>query len=145
MALRAIKHIRLSEAPGTATDGIELSAQDRHLRRKLLVTEGGAEIMVDLPLSIFIEDGDHLELENGTYLEIRAAEEELLEVRGVSPAHVVTLAWHIGNRHLAAQLEWDRILILNDSIIALMLEKLGARVQVVHEQFSPERGAYHGH
>lgn len=145
MALRAIKHIRLSEAPGTATDGIELSAQDRHLRRKLIVTESGAEVMVDLPLSIFIEDGDHLELENGTYLEIRAAEEELLEVRGVSPAHVVTLAWHIGNRHLAAQLEWDRILILNDRVIALMLEKLGARVQVVREQFSPEHGAYHGH
>lgn len=143
--IRAINHIRLSEAPGTATDGIELSAQDRHLRRKLIVTESGAEIMVDLPLSIFIEDGDHLELENGTYLEVRAAEEELLEIRGVSPAHVVTLAWHIGNRHLAAQLEWDRILILNDRVIALMLEKLGATVTVVREQFSPEHGAYHGH
>ena len=101
--------------------------------------------MVDLPLTIFIEDGDHLELENGTYIEIRAAEEELLEIRGVSPAHVVQLAWHIGNRHLAAQLEWDRILILNDRVIALMLEKLGAKVSVVHEQFSPEHGAYHGH
>ncbi len=145
MALRAIKHIRLSEAPGTATDGIELSAQDRHLRRKLLVTENGSEVMVDLPLTIFIEDGDHLELENGTYIEIRAAEEELLEIRGVSPAHVVTLAWHIGNRHLAAQLEWDRILILNDRVIALMLEKLGATLRVVREQFSPEHGAYHGH
>ncbi len=145
MALRALKHIRLSDTPGTATDGIELTAQERHLRRKLLVTESGAEVLVDLPLSIFIEDGDHLELEDGTFLEVRAAEEELLEIRGVSPAHVVTLAWHIGNRHLAAQLEWDRILILNDRVIALMLEKLGATVSVVQEQFSPEHGAYHGH
>ncbi len=141
----AIKHIRLAETPGTATDGIELTAQDRHLRRKLIITESGAEVTVDLPLTIFIEDGDHLELEDGTYLEIRAAEEELLEIRGVSPAHVVQLAWHIGNRHLAAQLEWDRILILNDRVIALMLEKLGATVTVVREQFSPEHGAYHGH
>jgi urease accessory protein len=145
MALRAIKHIRLSEAPGTASDGIELTAQDRHIRRKLIVTESGVEVLVDLPLSIFIEDGDHLELDDGTYLEIRAAEEELLEIRGVSPAHVVQLAWHIGNRHLAAQLEWDRILILNDRVIALMLEKLGAKVTVVREQFSPAHGAYHGH
>jgi urease accessory protein len=143
--MRATKHIRLSEAPGTASDGIELAAQDRHLRRKLIVTESGAEILVDLPLSVFIEDGDHLELEDGTYLEVRAAEEVLLEIRGVSPAHVVTLAWHIGNRHLSAQLEWDRILILNDRIIALMLEGLGATVNVVHEQFSPAHGAYHGH
>jgi urease accessory protein len=143
--MRAIKHIRLSEAPGTATDGIELTAEARHVRRKLLVTETGAEILVDLPLTVFIEDGDHLELDNGTYLEIRAAEEELLEVRGVSPAHVVTLAWHIGNRHLAAQLEWDRILILNDRVISLMLENLGAKVTVVREQFSPAHGAYHAH
>jgi urease accessory protein len=143
--MRAIKHIRLSEAPGTATEGIELTAEARHLRRKLLVTETGAEILVDLPLTVFIEDGDHLELDNGTFLEIRAAEEELLEVRGVSPAHVVTLAWHIGNRHLAAQLEWDRILILNDRVIALMLENLGAKVTVVSEQFSPAHGAYHAH
>jgi urease accessory protein len=143
--IRALKHIRLSETPGTATDGIELSAQERHLRRKLLVTESGAEVLVDLPRSIFIEDGDHLELDDGSFLEVRAAEEELLEIRGVSPAHVVTLAWHIGNRHLAAQLEWDRILILNDRVIALMLEGLGATVKLVREQFSPAHGAYHGH
>jgi urease accessory protein len=143
--MRAIKHIRLSETPGTATDGIVLTAQDRHLRRKLIVTESGKEILVDLPLSIFIEDGDHLELEDGSFLEVRAAEEDLLEVKAVSGAHHALLAWHIGNRHLAAQIEGDRILILRDHVIALMLEQLGAAVKEVHEQFSPEHGAYHGH
>ncbi len=143
--MRAIKHIRFDETPDTATDGIELKAEDRHLRRKLILTENGKEILVDLPLSVFIEDGDHLELEDGTFLEVRAAEEELLEIRGVSPAHVVQMAWHIGNRHLAAQLEWDRILILPDRIIAQMLEKRGATLKLVHEQFSPEHGAYHSH
>lgn len=145
MVLRALKHIRLSEAPGTATDGVELSAQDRHIRRKLIVTESGAEVLVDLPLSIFIEDGDHLELENGQYLEVRAAEEDLLKIKTVSAAHHALLAWHIGNRHLGAQIEGDRILILRDHVIALMLEKLGGTVTQVREQFSPENGAYHGH
>jgi urease accessory protein len=143
--MRATKLIRLSEAPGTATDGIVLTAQDRHIRRKLLITESSAEVFVDLPLTVFIEDGDHLELTDGTYLEVRAAEENLLEIKGVSPAHITQLAWHIGNRHLAAQLEWDRILILPDRVIAVMLEGLGATVKTVHEQFSPEHGAYHGH
>jgi urease accessory protein len=143
--MRAIKHIRLSETPGTASDGIELSAQDRHLRRKLIVTESGNEVLVDLPLSIFIEDGDHLELEDGSYLEVRAAEEDLLEIKAVSGAHHALLAWHIGNRHLSAQIEGDRILILRDHVIALMLEQLGATVTKVREQFSPEHGAYHGH
>lgn len=143
--MRAIKHIRLDATPGQATDGIELAAQDRHLRRKLIVTESGNEILVDLPLSIFIEDGDHLELEDGSYLEVRAAEEDLLEIKTVSGAHHALLAWHIGNRHLAAQIEGDRILILRDHVIALMLEQLGAKVANVREQFSPEHGAYHGH
>jgi urease accessory protein len=142
---RATKHIRLSETPGTASDGIELTAQERHMRRKLITTESGVEVLVDLPLSVFIEDGDHLELQDGTFLEVRAAVEELLEIRGVSPAHTLVLAWHIGNRHLAAQLEWDRILILNDRVIRLMLEGLGATLNLVQEQFSPEHGAYHGH
>ncbi len=143
--MRAVKLIRLSDTTGTATDGIELKAENRHLRRKLLVTESGAEVLVDLPLSIFIADGDHLELEDGTFLEVRAAEEKLLEIRGANPAHIVQLAWHIGNRHLAAQLEYDRILILPDGVIAQMLEQRGATLKIVHEQFSPEYGAYHGH
>ena len=142
---RAIRHIRLSETLWQATDGIELAAQDRHLRRKLIVTETGKEVLVDLPLSVFIEDGDHLELDDGSYLEVRAAEEDLLEIKAVSAAHHALFAWHIGNRHLAAQIEGDRILILHDHVIALMLEQLGAIVSKVREQFSPEHGAYHGH
>ncbi|MEO6609112.1 MAG: urease accessory protein UreE [Aestuariivirga sp.] len=143
--MRATRHIRLSDSPGQATDGIELAAHDRHLRRKLLVTESGKEVLVDLPLAVMIEDGDHLELEDGSYLEVRAAAEDLLEIRAASPAHHGVLAWHIGNRHLAAQIEADRILILRDHVIAVMLKQLGAKVELVREQFHPEHGAYHGH
>jgi urease accessory protein len=143
--MKATRHIRLSDSAGQARDGIELAAQDRHLRRKLHDTESGKEVLVDLPLAVMIEDGDHLELEDGTYLEVRAAEEDLLEVRAVSAAHHSLLAWHIGNRHLAAQIEADRILILRDHVIAVMLKQLGAKVKMVREQFHPEHGAYHGH
>ena len=145
MELRAIKLIRRAETSGQATHSIELTAQERHLRRKLIVTEHGQEVLVDLPLSVFIKDGDHLQLGDGAYLEVRAAEEELLEIRSVSTAHLALLAWHIGNRHLSAQIEGERLLILRDHVIATMLEQLGAKVSVVREKFSPEHGAYHGH
>lgn len=145
MTMRVTKHIRLAATQRPASDGIELAAHERHLRRKLLVTENGIEVMVDFPLAVFIEDGDHLELENGATVEVRAAEEQLIEVRAMSAAHLVKLAWHIGNRHLAAQIEGDRILILQDRVIGAMLEQLGANVTFVQEQFFPEHGAYHGH
>ena len=145
MTIRGIKHIRLSEALGQATDAITLEAQDRHIRRKLIKTSGDQDILVDLPMPVFCEDGDHLELDNGNYLEVCAAEEDLYEITGVSPAHIVTLAWHIGNRHLAAQLEWDRIFIKRDPIIKDMLIYLHATVKEVRCQFEPAHGAYHSH
>jgi urease accessory protein len=146
MALRGIKHIPLSIAPGTAFESATRTAEDRHLRRKLITTDGGLEILVDLGLPAFFQDGDHLELEDGRYLEIQAADEELYEIRGASPAHISQLAWHLGNRHLAAQIEYERILIKRDPVIKDMLLKLHATVTEATEQFDPVHGAYaHGH
>ena len=54
------------------------------------------------------------------------------------------LAWHIGNRHLAAEIEAERILILRDHVIRSMLEGLGAVVSDVVEPFNPLGGAYSG-
>jgi urease accessory protein len=145
MSVRGIKHIRLSDAPGQATDAITLDAQDRSIRRKLIKTTGGNDVLVDLPLTAYFEDGDHLELDDGTFLEICAAEEDLYEITGSSPAHIAQLAWHIGNRHLSAQIESNRILIKRDHIIKAMLVGLHATVSEIRDQFEPLHGAYHAH
>ena len=145
MTIRGVKHFRLSEAPGQATDSITLDSQDRAIRRKLIKTSGKKDVLVDLPLTAYFEDGDHLQLDDGTYLEINAAEEDLYEITGVSPAHIAQLAWHIGNRHLPAQIEWNRILIKRDYIIKAMLLGLNATVIEARDQFEPLHGAYHGH
>jgi urease accessory protein len=55
------------------------------------------------------------------------------------------LAWHIGNRHLPAQIGDNRILLRRDKVIRQMLEALGAAVSDVSERFAPEHGAYHAH
>ncbi len=91
-----------------------------------------------------LEHGDRLVLDDGREIEIRAASEELYEIRGRDPRHIAELAWHIGNRHLAAQIETDRIFILRDHVIRVMLEGLGATVTDVVAIFSPLRGAYSG-
>jgi urease accessory protein len=145
MTIRGIKHFRLSEAPGQASDAITLDAQDRSIRRKLIKTTGGKDVLVDLPLTAYFEDGDHLELDDGTFLEICAAEEDLYEITGSSTAHIAQLAWHIGNRHLSAQIESNRILIKRDHIIKAMLIGLHATVSEIRDQFEPLHGAYHAH
>ena len=65
--------------------------------------------------------------------------------RARDAVHLTELAWHIGNRHLAASIEGERILILRDHVIRAMLEGLGAEVSEIEEGFQPARGAYHSH
>ncbi|UWU13046.1 urease accessory protein UreE [Rhizobium sullae] len=117
----------------------------RHLRRKLLHLENGDMVMLDLKEPVLFSSGDMLVLEDGELIEIQAADEKLFEIKGRDRLHLIELAWHLGNRHLGAQIEEERILILRDHVIRSMLEGLGATVSEVTEPFQPARGAYHSH
>ncbi len=126
-------------------DTISLPHDLRHLRRKLLHLSNGDMVMLDLKDPVLFHHGDRLVLENGETVEVRAAAEKLFEIKARDTLHLIELAWHLGNRHLSAQIEEGRILILRDHVIRAMLEGLGATVTVVEEGFQPARGAYHSH
>lgn len=141
--LRAISH---SHGGGGEPAGtIRLDHAARHLRRKLVTTDQGEKIMVDLPEPVLFADGDWLVLDDGRTVAIAAAEEELYEVRPGAACPLRHLAWHLGNRHLPAQIDADRILIQRDHVIRAMLEGLGASVAEVVARFQPVHGAYHAH
>lgn len=143
---RAVSVVPAGEA-GSATpyDKAVLPHDERHLRRRAIETTGGDKVLVDLPEPVALNNGDRLVLEDGRQLEIVAAPEEVYDIRAHDAVHLTELAWHIGNRHLAAAIEADRILILRDHVIKAMLEGLGAAVSEVLLPFSPVRGAYSGH
>lgn len=127
---------------------IVLPHEERHLRRRLLRLSDGAEILVDLPEPARLEDEDRLVLEDGRRVRVRAAPEMLFAVTagtGPGAAPLLELAWHLGNRHFAAQIESRRLVIPQDPVIKAMLEGLGAKVAPVVEPFRPVQGAYHGH
>lgn len=124
---------------------VVLAHDERHLRRKLLHLTDGDMVMLDLKEPVVFGDGDRLVLDNGDQVEIRAAKEPLYEIVPRDPLHLAELAWHLGNRHMSAQIEADRILILRDRVIREMIELLGARVVEIVEAFQPMRGAYHTH
>lgn len=129
-----------------AVDSITLDHETRFRRRIALTGDKGTEFLLDLPEVVAISDGAGLELEDGRVIIVRAAEEALTEVRAQSPHQLLKLAWHIGNRHIPAEIHPDRILIRPDHVIAEMLVGLGAEVAEVRGPFQPEGGAYaHGH
>jgi urease accessory protein len=144
--LRAIRvepagHWPRKEARSTVT----LAYDDRHRRRLRLASDAGETFLLDLPQASVLGEGDGLALSDGTWLAVKAAAEALLEVTADDAALLARLAWHIGNRHLPAQIEERRILIREDAVIAQMLDGLGARLRRVTAPFSPERGAYAQH
>ena len=143
--LRAVSILPPGHGRGLPYDTITLEHAERRLRRKLLRLSGGDAVMVDFPRTLTLEHGSALELEDGRLAGIIAAEELLYEIRGRDTAHLVRLAWHIGNRHTSAQLEEARILIKRDHVLKTMLEGLGATVSNVSEPFYAEHGAYHAH
>lgn len=142
--LRAVSHHHAGRYDGAPFDSVVLAHDERHLRRKVLALRQGAQVLVDLPEAVALGHGDVLVLEDGRLAEVIAAEEALYAVTPRDVLHLAELAWHLGNRHLPAQIEEGRILILRDHVIKAMLEGLGAAVSEVVERFQPVRGAYHG-
>lgn len=136
--------------PGRAVDVIVLHHHERRLRRRRLLAQHGEALMLDLPETRTLNHGDALERADGLLVEVIAGDEPLVEVTARDPAHLIELVWHIGNRHLPAQVEANgeggRALIERDPVIERMLEGLGARLAHVSEPFTPLHGAYHsGH
>jgi len=130
---------------GVAIDRVVLDYNGRHRRRIVITGVSGAEYLLDLAEATHLRHGDGLVLSGGGIVLVVAKPEPLLEVRATSPEALLKLAWHIGNRHLAANLQADRILIRRDHVIAHMLEHQGAKVREVEEPFDPEGGAYQDH
>jgi urease accessory protein len=143
---RAVAVVSPSEAGEVVPfDIVVLPHDERHLRRRVIELVHGDKILVDLMEPVALSGRDRLRLEDGRHVEVISAEEDVYDIRARDAVHLAELAWHIGNRHLAAQIEADRILILRDHVIKAMLEGLGATVTEVSEPFEPLRGAYSGH
>ena len=141
--IRATEVLPAGKWPGeTALDRLVLDYDERHRRRLRYVAERGTTFLLDLPRAVVLRAGDGLRLEDGSIVRVEASPEQLVEITAADAAALIRLAWHIGNRHLPAQLEPQRILIREDAVIENMLRGLGATIKQVLEPFTPESGAY---
>lgn len=143
--IRATKVIRAGHWSSAAVDAVLLPYDDRHRRRFAMKGERGLEFLLDLAEATALRHGDGLVLEDGRMVEVRARPEALLVVTAKDALHLARLAWHLGNRHVPAAIEAEKILIRPDHVLAEMLAGLGAEVAAIEAPFDPEGGAYaHG-
>lgn len=133
---------RAGDWSGPAADTVVLTYHDRHRRRLAMTGVGGLTFVLDLEKATVLQDGDALPLDDGRLVAVKAATEPLLEITCGDPEHLARIAWHLGNRHLPAQIDGTRILIRDDHVIAEMVRGLGADANQIDAPFTPEGGAY---
>ena len=144
--IRATQVIRRDAlAGGEIVDRVALDHGDRHRRRVAMRGEGGLDFLLDLPVTTVFDDGDALVLEDGRLVWVEAAQERLLEVRASDPIALKRLIWHIGNRHIPAEIGEDVVYIGFDHVLAEMVRGLGGSAEPVERPFRPEGGAYAEH
>ncbi|WP_298959264.1 urease accessory protein UreE [uncultured Methylobacterium sp.] len=146
---RATRVVRRADlGAGEIVDRIVLDHGDRHRRRMAMRGLGGTAFLLDLPEPVLLDDGDALRLEDGRLIWVEAAPERLLEIRAADDHALKRLIWHIGNRHIPAEIGADAVWIAHDHVLAAMVEGLGGTATLVERPFRPEGGAYaggHGH
>lgn len=123
-------------------DSVVIDLEDRRRRRTALTGVDGTGFLLDLGEVPGLRDGDGLRLTDGRVVCVVAAKELLAEIQADDQAHLVRIAWHLGNRHLPTQLLGDRLRIRTDHVIEEMVRGLGGRVTQVRAAFDPESGAY---
>jgi urease accessory protein len=134
-----------SWSPAETAGSITLAFDDRNRRRVRLVTDQGEPVLLDLARPQPLADGDGLSFEDGGWLTVHAADEDVLEITAADSHHLARLAWHLGNRHLPTEILPERLRIRYDHVIEDMLTRLGARLVRRRAPFQPEGGAYGGH
>ena len=143
---RATQVIPACETPDNGSqESVTLAFDDRHRRRVRLTDDEGEDFLLDLGEAVRISDGDCLVIEGGGMLRVRAADEDVADIRCGGTKQTARMAWHLGNRHIPIQvLDSGRLRIRYDHVLAEMAKSLGASVERKRGPFEPEAGAYAG-
>ena len=140
--LRATEVVPAGSWKGQAADVVRLDYDRRTRRRIALQGAAGLEFLLDLAKTPVLRAGDGIRLEDGRTVAVEAAPERLLEITCRDGRALARIAWHLGNRHLAAEIGARTIHIRDDHVIADMVRGLGAEARAVQRPFNPEGGAY---
>ncbi len=131
---------------------VELGWDQRQKSRFDAVDSTGRVLGVFLPRGSVLRGGDALVAEDGSLIVVRAAPQPVMVVRHCpehgAPRDVLRAAYHLGNRHVAVELQLDHLKIEPDTVLASMLRRMHLLVAEENTAFEPEGGAYeggHGH
>lgn len=125
---------------------VELDWDVRQKSRFEATDSQGRTLGVFLPRGTVVRGGDVLVAEDGSMVRVVAAPQPVLVITHCSshgtPFDLMRAAYHLGNRHVAIELNADRLKIEPDHVLADMLRGMHLIVNEADEAFEPEGGAY---
>ena len=119
-----------------------LTFEQRSRSRLSAVLEGGEAIGLDLPRGTVLRGGDRLLTDDGRVVDVRAADEDVMDAHCGDAATLARIAYHLGNRHAPVEVAATFVRFGADAVLATMCTRLGARVDALRAPFEPEAGAY---
>jgi urease accessory protein len=148
-SMRATRVLSPAErANRPVTDTVILDYAQRSAQKVTVTGVKGGTFEIDRAQASRLRTDDVLQLDDGGLIEVVAAPEPLIEARASDLAQLARLAWHLGDRHVPAQLFSNRIRVRAEPAIEELLKALGAKLARIEAPFEPEGGAYaaaHGH
>jgi urease accessory protein len=143
--LRVVRIVASAGQGARPIDTLVLNPDQRRMQTGHFTGVNGTAIGVMLPEPVLLRNGDALELDDGTLVEVVIAPEPLVEIRGTDLTHLARLAWHLGDRHVPVQIFANRLGMRPEAALEAMLKALGARLAAIEAPFDPEGGAYAHH
>lgn len=128
-----------------ATERLLLPFEVRCKSRFRSRLESGEEVGLFLERGSVLRAGDRLLADDGRVVLIQAAPETVMEVRSTDALLLARAAYHLGNRHVAVELQPGLLRFGRDHVLGEMLRGLGLAVSECSAPFDPESGAYGGH
>jgi urease accessory protein len=126
-------------------------AFDARCKSRLAATlDNGEEVALVMPRGTVLANDDMLVADDGGFVRVVAAVEDVLVVSARDTLTLTRAAYHLGNRHTPVEVGADYLKLEADPVLEDMLKRLGASVTRVTQPFQPETGAYggghkHGH
>src|SRR2546423_10785554 len=99
--MRRVVRVVHSASQRAPIDSVILKPDQRRLQTAHLTGVNGTLIGIMLPEPVLLRNGDTLELDDGSIVDVVVEPEALVEIRGNDLTHLARLAWHLGDRHVS--------------------------------------------
>ena len=138
---RGLSRVLLQRSAGIALDW------DVRQKSRFDATDSlGRSVGVFLPRGSVVRGGDVLVADDGSLIVVAAAPQPVMVVTHCkthgSAFDLTRAAYHLGNRHVALELQPDHLKLEPDHVLGDMLRQMHLTVTETDAPFEPENGAY---